>query len=650
MKNEYKDAFIFFGFTLLIALSIYVENSSIIYGNSIPKYYLIITGSILLALISLLLNFRKYYNSDTVKIDIIEILIILFYIWNILSINTLTNTTGTKILFNLSLIIILLLARRLIHSDRYKYTQILLGFFCIIAFLGALQAIYGIGQFAIYNLFNMFESGLGKSADLISGSSGAQNGYGNFIALSLVAILYIISKNRDMVKKPILELSSIAILIAFIVCQSRGAWLSFILSTVILLFLRYYDRILDNKLVKKLKTKLTKKSAIVIGASIILPIVLLIFYLVIFKMDIESTWGRIYIWRISFNVFKDNLLTGVGFCNFGNEFLKYQTEFLSKPGNSHFIQKATTIGSAHNQFLYHFCETGVIGGMLYISIWFVILRNLYNKIKEEVSNDVSYVYLLSFILILFFHSMVDTILLVIPLQLIFFIAISFVPSKSYHLKLSDISSKIVKTLILLSIILAIIFTSKKFITEYSGYEYWGKGMISLRKANYQKAINNFNKAVNYLPNENSLKSKLGRALIGAGKNKDGVKELKNILNKFRYRDPYLALSLGEMKLDNINQSEQYAKKAHSMFPDQLRPIMLLSEIYYIKGDISKSRKYLNICVKESTHVKSKLTENLSKSCKDIYSKWFDDDKKTLKDSIKIDKATQNYIDSVMIAH
>lgn len=73
--------------------------------------------------------------------------------------------------------------------------------------------------------------------------------------------------------------------------------------------------------------------------------------------DVNSFGLRITYWQVSLLMLKDNFWTGVGPGNFKVAYPTYQ--FLD----------AGDVEAAHNDFLQNFCETGAVGGSLFLAFW-----------------------------------------------------------------------------------------------------------------------------------------------------------------------------------------------------------------------------------------------------------------------------------------
>jgi O-antigen ligase len=78
-------------------------------------------------------------------------------------------------------------------------------------------------------------------------------------------------------------------------------------------------------------------------------------------------------WKNSFGMLKDNLVFGVGYGNWQVEFPKYGLEKLKEYG---LLNGTQTLQRAHNDFLQVLCESGIVGFICYILIFWSIAYQL----------------------------------------------------------------------------------------------------------------------------------------------------------------------------------------------------------------------------------------------------------------------------------
>jgi O-antigen ligase len=106
---------------------------------------------------------------------------------------------------------------------------------------------------------------------------------------------------------------------------------------------------------------------------------------------------RISYWKTGLIMFRNNILTGVGLGNFGTAYPQYQPP------------DAGDVRAAHNDYLQMFCETGVLGGLLfcgfwgYFVVWGIFRLTREQDLKERLALGGLYAGVLAFLI----HSLVD---------------------------------------------------------------------------------------------------------------------------------------------------------------------------------------------------------------------------------------------------
>jgi len=91
---------------------------------------------------------------------------------------------------------------------------------------------------------------------------------------------------------------------------------------------------------------------------------------ILWQLKPVSAAGRVLAWRVSALMFSDNLLTGVGFGNFGCVYHQYQARFFAAGlGSSPQIMAADRLCHAFNWYLETAAELGLAGLVVYGMLW-----------------------------------------------------------------------------------------------------------------------------------------------------------------------------------------------------------------------------------------------------------------------------------------
>jgi O-antigen ligase len=148
-------------------------------------------------------------------------------------------------------------------------------------------------------------------------------------------------------------------LFTLLINQTRGAWIAIGVTAIFCsIFLKQY------------------RKQIVIGITILLILILFFFgaspqltarFQTIFDIQYQSNSERILVWNSAIQMVIDYPLTGIGLGNFQEQ---YTTKYISPFAKEH-------LWHAHNTVLHIFAETGIIGGVAFLYMFYIFFKNYY---------------------------------------------------------------------------------------------------------------------------------------------------------------------------------------------------------------------------------------------------------------------------------
>lgn len=196
---------------------------------------------------------------------------------------------------------------------------------------------------------------------------------GTMIYVILLPMFFILSfeKCDDLRKKIFYRVTFLTSFVAFILLNTRGAWLD--IAFVLTLLLIYQ--------IRNLKKILTVTAVLALIAGILLTFSLgtsqRIKSITQFYSE-QSVTERFCMWKSAVNMIKDNPIMGVGLGNYEKQ---YQEKYILPEA------KERQQTHAHNCYLQFWAETGIFGVILFCAIFFYILvwswersGNLYGRI------------------------------------------------------------------------------------------------------------------------------------------------------------------------------------------------------------------------------------------------------------------------------
>lgn len=612
---------------IICAIVFTIDNSTYLPFHT-PKNFILIA----FVPVILCINLAKcFIRKDDIPffISIIDILLLLRLIWA-----TITNPAliihpsalGFWIL--LLLIILTIFIRQLPPDQKQRLITYFLRSFWI---MGVIQT--GIGFYQLYIHFD-YDPQIIKTP--MFGTIGSPNGYGLFMAISIIALLFEFKNFKNKYFKTFLGLCGVLMLTALILNGSRGALFALICSVIVIIFyLKSWiiylwntddtDNTDSHWLKSKIKSVYNPSNQRHLCSIIVIIIIALSVILIgLYHIDKESSSGRLMVWQISAPMFFENPVTGVGFNRLSIEYLNYQARYFKNPENLDKSYKAANLKQVHNEYLQSFCETGFIGGILFLSIWIAALWILYRKIKYSIKSknvDNNIIALFSILIVILIHALVDTPLHVLPISVIAYIILGMIPAHPELYKI-NIPSKIIKFGVFIIFITFAVFMTNKSIKQYPAYKEWGKGYEYNHKRQLIQAIPLYQSALIRLPGQGELEFHLGSAMALTGGYSRGLYHLQESLVNYNDRNIHLSMSYAYLKLRNFNKAENSAKIALSMFPDHLAPHLLLGEIYFLMGDTVNSKKSLQKCIRCETKIQSPEVEQIKIDAKNLWRKFY----------------------------
>lgn len=268
-----------------------------------------------------------------------------------------------------------------------KYLKLSKKIIDIFIILGTVMSIYGIFQFFGFNLVKESINNLGMYSS--HGFIGNRNFFSSYIIifLSLSSCLFIFFRqNRYLV------FSSIAFG-ALLCAQTRGGWIAFLFSILILfiysmkkvIYVKQFvvlifsftiifsvlGRVRDNEIIKRFSSMINNVYYTMLSLDNI-------------KEDSNTEVdnlgsGRVGIWKVSYKVFKKYPITGCGLENLDksiiNDFPEWNEEWIE--------QMNSRVDRAHNEILHLAATTGILGVIPYCILIFMVIVKILKNINDN---------------------------------------------------------------------------------------------------------------------------------------------------------------------------------------------------------------------------------------------------------------------------
>lgn len=472
--------------------------------------------------------------------------------------------------------------------------------FSLVSVIGLLMAIYGVLQH--YQLDVFHPKGFTPFGPRVIGTIGHANAFGGCLAAILPLVAFNAFKSSKRHWRLISAVAVLFMIWALILTISRGAWLALIVSSLIVsstwfksLWQRYFNRIISK----------------IAGIAVVSSIIVAGFW-GIYQINPESAQGRLFIWRITLNIFEDHPITGIGYGRYEVEYLNYQANFFDSPSNTSYFDRAANLKQADNEYLQVLAETGLMGFVLFVLLLAVFFITAYRILKETKSrNEENWpvLALVTTVMVIAIHSLVDNPLKTLPTLILFYFALGMVSWQATHLGLYSVAGKfkisIKNHLILLLLGIGMLaYNAYDAILKGKGYIHWREGQERVREGNWLQGIEEYKQAIKTLSNKGELQFHLGAAYAYTKQTGKALPLLKKSQETFNDKNIYLVQGTSLLQLGRYKEAETSFLTALRMYPKLLLPQLWLAEMYLQNnrrcGAIDRLREIVTIRPKVMT--------------------------------------------------
>ncbi|MGE8426262.1 MAG: O-antigen ligase family protein [Sphingobacterium sp.] len=472
---------------------------------------------------------------------------------------------------------------RYFHSDPgNSYSNIIRG----VVYLAAIHSIIGLLQWIA--LLPRYDNSQ-KIAGLFSNPAL----FGCFMAISVCLCINIILEARSRSVK-YFNLSLFIIILAGLgVSGSRTAWIAAFIPSILIILSHYFKGKLRVRSVPLVVTFLL---IAVIGGSFL------------YKMNAASIDGRMLIWKISWSMFKDNPLFGMGYGKFYTEFGNYQAEyFLSGIRPEGEILTASMNYYTFSEPLNLFIEEGVIGDLLFvILIGYSTFRAF--RFNDERSKSVKAA-VLSIMAVLMISGLFSY-----PLQDLFF-NILFMLSIAITAGLGSLAEQdrksmpgIYSRLGIIVLLLIIGFYSASKIYAFYNWKL-AKEKILISEGD---ALVKYKSAYSLLSNNGAFLFNYGSELADLGQFEQALLILKRASRYGNSVELHLQIAKIYQSLGKLEEAEHSLISASAMNPKLFLPLSRLMQFYKETGQPAKCRDIAGKIIRKPVKIPSVTIDNIKK--------------------------------------
>lgn len=579
--------------------------------------YFLYGNMILLGLYSFTVVFSKQIVFTFSKIDIALFVLVLYITLNRYFIQSQYGFSVRYIeLLGLSFLYVVL---RTIAIKNYPWLLL-----CIIL-SGIMQTVYGILQ-----LLGYYDSN--HSLFKMTGSFFNPGPYAGFLVsvwtISLGMYLFkdrIVVQIQPQIKNnsffinglikylfeyiPLLGVISIAIV--FPSLQSRASWIAAIVSSVVLLELKYHF----FKIIFKIVTSRFQKMALISILIIILSVGLFSLY----HYKKASSDGRIFIWKVTIEMIADNPVFGWGFDRFRTHYMNYQANYFAKKGETLEALVADNVYYAFNEGLQFISENGLIGLVLLLIVLFVLFLTKLNKEHQVMSFTAKTVLLTIGVFACLSYPMQ-----ILPIKVILVMALALLSGldlKVSELKLlqNNMSFSVYKISFLLFSIIVIINQSIYINKLDKGFKTWK--IASSPFEDYETVLKEYEIVYPIFKNEGDFLMSYGKTLALAEKNTRAITILQEAKQHLNTTVIQTALGDAYKGTKQYKKAEMAYSKAYDMCPSKFYPMYLLVKLYDETENKEKVIVMTNYILNKEIKIQSTAIKEIREETKKILIKY-----------------------------
>lgn len=338
---------------------------------------------------------------------------------------------------------------------------------------------------------------------------------------------------------------------------------------------------------------------------------LLLSFFLAFVVKRDSTEGRLLIYKVSTDMFRDHYLLGIGQGNFKKNYLHYQAAYFERGDYSEQeLLLADNTYYAFNDYWQFVIEWGIFGGFVLLTVSFFIGYMIYRVLCSPERRSVVFltacILLIPIVLAAFFNHVSER----LYIQLIFFLSISIIGwffSKRY------IRSKIVYfVFVSLGMIVPLLGQYGHKIIAREAYHQWRESESLRRMGYFNEALRGFETAYPYLYKDPSFLRGYAEIMMSARRFKEAISIFEEAIPHWVGHRMYINLGLCYHQDGRNTEAEQIFLKSIYMVPNRFESRFALFNFYLETGRKTEAVHFGKIILELPVKVPSARVEAIKK--------------------------------------
>jgi len=462
-----------------------------------------------------------------------------------------------------------------------------------------------ISIYTIIHYYGLNPTYLKECSEIIS-PIGQKNLTSNYLVLIFPIIFsYFLNednKNNKIIYYLILSINYITI----IICQSRGIWISIIITIIIMIY--FYAKF-------KLSIDIFRKNKKWLILLFVTIVVITIIYSTenilnksrmttiqkatsIYEDNFSAINPRLIIWKTTINMIKEKPLFGLGIGSFKMNYPYYQAKIFEN--NNNFLKYWAHPLDAHNEYLQIGAELGLIGlfVFLYIIYFFYNIFLQYIKKEKNVKNQIIALGLVGGITIYLFHCIFTFPFRIPALGATFFtiLGLAFIYTKKFSISKNEKEKNIIKIkrsklniIFSMIIIIAMIFAIDYIVIKpYLAEVNYGKGKIQSMEGNYNVALSYLEYGEKLDPFNGRILRDIGDIYYKFNMYNESIRYFKEAKKYSNDINVYRNLGLCYLQIGNYVEAEEELQRAIYLNPKFIKAYFNLGYLYYFQEEFDKA--------------------------------------------------------------
>lgn len=483
----------------------------------------------------------------------------------------------------------------LFQSNSQKGSGAITSIVNIILVIGIVQVIWGILQ-----LLNFTEN-LQKEFT-IGAAFGNPGQYTNFLILvfAFAAALVLFSKVKAV--RMLAIITSLGILVILPFTQARASWVAGLAVIVYLIDAKY-------GFARKMKQKISP--VLRVGALVLVFLVAGLASVWLYNLKKDSSSGRLFIWKTSWEMIKDKPIFGFGFDRYASAHNDYQAAyFMAHPDDKESAAVADGVNYAFNEFVQVTVEVGVIGLLLFVALFVIGLRV---KFSAAYDKGAYYPYflaakglLIAFIILSLFSYPVHTVATYSLLVFALAILARLGDNKLFAFKMSPSQFKFLAVLGIVSFSIFMLLQYNRKQAEHK----WLEAFKLMRMNKYNEAYRMYQEIDGKLDYNQFFIFNYGAELTLMKRYEESINELKKVECRLNDSDFYTYLANGYENMGDFKKAEECYQKSAAIMPLKFFPKYRLVQLYLQTGRKEEALKLATIILNMPVKVPSQIVDSI----------------------------------------